>query len=448
MWHGASVQAAAIVHALQTASLGARMLGTQRLRVTPRTQPVVDAPLRVLYVWDDEYPWDVRTEKICGTLTRAGHDVHIVARNAARRELREALPEGTVHRMRPWRWLSRELDARLAFPAFFSPRWLALLLGTSREVRPDVMIVRDLPLAPTAIWVGALTGTPVVLDMAENYPAMLETTWRAGRQQLLDIVVRNPMLARGVERYVLARADRILVVVDESEQRLRSLGVGAERIEVVSNTPPLEQAASDSRVRNRAPGDELELVYLGYLEIPRGIGELIEAVARLRAADHAVTLTLIGDGRDAGIFRAQARRLGLGEDVIRFLGYLPHARALEIVARADVGVVPHQSSEYWNTTIPNKLFDYMAAGLPVIASDVAPTARIIRETGAGQVYRSGDPSGIVEAVLHLLDPAERLRVGERGRQAIRHRYHWERDAATLLEAVSRTAGASARVRAA
>ena len=51
----------------------------------------------------------------------------------------------------------------------------------------------------------------------------------------------------------------------------------------------------------------------------------------------------------------------------------------------DVGLVPHHADEAWNTTIPNKLFDYMAAGLPVISSDARPCARILRSTGAGLI---------------------------------------------------------------
>src|SRR5512147_419406 len=123
-------------------------------------------PLRVVYLWDADYPWDVRVEKICATLASAGHDVHIVARNRARRPLIERLPEGTVHRMPPWRWAGRRLDAALGFPAFFSPRWTGLLDRTVRRVRPDVIIARDLPLAPAAIGVALRHGIPVVLDMA------------------------------------------------------------------------------------------------------------------------------------------------------------------------------------------------------------------------------------------------------------------------------------------
>ena len=78
----------------------------------------VSEGLRVLKVADGEYPWDVRVEKVSRALTEMGHDVHMVARNRDRRALREELEEASMHRMRPWTWLGRAMDAASQFPAF------------------------------------------------------------------------------------------------------------------------------------------------------------------------------------------------------------------------------------------------------------------------------------------------------------------------------------------
>jgi glycosyltransferase involved in cell wall biosynthesis len=403
-----------------------------RARAGARLRRVRRAP-RVLYVWDDEYPWDVRTEKVCAALLEHGCDVHLVARNPRWAPECERLPEGFVHRMPPWRALGRTLDAALAFPAFFNPRWVALLSRTIRDVRPDVVIVRDLPLCPTALHVARKFGLPIVLDMAENYPALIRSTWDAGRHSLIDYAVRNPAAVAAVERYCVRRVDRVLVVIEESGERLvRDLGVPAEHIDVVSNTPARARAEHPTRpLRGDRP---LEVAYLGLFEIPRGIGELVSAAAKLRGRI-PVRLTLVGDGRDGELFRAQAADLGLTGDQIVFTGYLPHGDALAVVARADVGVVPHHAVEAWNTTIPNKLFDYMAAGLAVITSDAAPAARIVRATGAGEVFRAGDAGDLAHAIERLADPQHCADAAHAGREAILRQYHWERDAERLLRAV-------------
>src|SRR4051794_24494648 len=124
--------------------------------------------LRICKVWDSDYPWDVRVEKVVGALAAAGHEVHLVARNRARRTERERVVDTEVHRLKPWGFLGKRLDAASSFPAFFNPRWMRAIFRTARATRADMILVRDLPLAPTAIWAARRLGIPVMLDMAEN----------------------------------------------------------------------------------------------------------------------------------------------------------------------------------------------------------------------------------------------------------------------------------------
>jgi len=390
----------------------------------------------LLYVWDADYPWDVRAEKICATCTEAGYDVHIAARNRAWRPLIQHLPEGTVHRMAPWRWAGQRLDGVLGFPAFFSPRWVVHLARVARTVRPSVLVVRDLPLCPTAIWVGRRYGVPVVLDMAENYPAMMRKNFEAGRHRPIDYIVRNPAAVAAVERYCLPRVARVLVVVEESAARLQRLGVPATRIALVSNTPPLARVEGRPAARAGDGAGPLTLVYVGILEVPRGISDLLEAVRLLRGSSPTVRAVVIGTGRDADVFRTHAAALGLTSAEATFCGHVQsHEEVRRLVREADIGVLPHRVSEAWNTTIPNKLFDYMAVELPVITSDAAPFARIVRETGAGVVFQSQDPASLADAVRTLFDGARRRSCGAAGLAAVRARYHWEHDAQMLLEAL-------------
>lgn len=392
--------------------------------------------MRVCKVWDGEYPWDVRVEKVARSFTEAGHEVHLVARNRERRPERERLSEAEVYRLKPWRLLGKRLDDATMFPAFFNPRWFAAITRTAHVSRAQVLLVRDLPLAPTAIWAGRLLGIPVVLDMAENYPAMLRGRVELGVQRRTDILVRNARAAAAVERWVLARIDHALVVVEESRDRLHDLGMESDRITVVSNTPSL------SRLKELAPKahhdtDPLELIYLGLLEAPRGIGVMLDALALARRAGIRARLTILGDGRERRKFEARARELALDDSAVRFLGRVPYTEAVRLLQSADVGVVPHIASDHWNTTIPNKLFDYMAGGLAVLTSNAKPAARVVREAGVGVVFTDTDPADCAAAIGKLANAEFRARCGANGRSAVVARYNWERDAAMMLEAVNR-----------
>lgn len=388
----------------------------------------------VCKIWDSEYPWDVRVEKVALTLTTAGHDVHLVARNQLARPIEERLPEATVHRLAQVPWLGRRLNAASTFPAFFNPRWALHILSTAKRVRADVLLCRDLPLAPTAIWVARRLGVPAVLDMAENYPAMMRALWESDVHGRFDWAVRNPRMVERVERWVLRRIDHVLVVVEESGERLERAGVARERITLVGNTPPRSRVLATPARMHVANGGPLKLIYLGLLEAPRGIPVVLEGMAACERAGYSVMLTLIGTGRERQHFESQAAALGI-TSLVSFLGYVPNADALRALGDADVGVVPHVPNESWNSTIPNKLFDYMAAGLPVLTSNAIPAARVVSEAGAGEVFRHGDVDDLVAALGRLGDATRRARQGAAGRKAVLDRLNWDADAARLLGAM-------------
>lgn len=253
----------------------------------------------------------------------------------------------------------------------------------------------------------------------------------------VDVLLRNPTLARLVERWVLPRADHVLVVVEEAGPRLVASGLAPDRLTVVSNTPPLARIARASR-----PAGDLHrpphLVYLGLMEEPRGVRILLDAAARLAGRRVPYRLTLFGEGREFADFRAHARALGLSGAQADFRGHVPNTEALAALSDADVGVIPHYADESWHTTVPNKLFDYMAAGLAVVSSNARPAARIVRDTGAGLVYRHPDSADLERTIVDLVDPELRLACARRGQVAVNDTYNWERDTERLLGALQQT----------
>jgi glycosyltransferase involved in cell wall biosynthesis len=231
---------------------------------------------------------------------------------------------------------------------------------------------------------------------------------------------------------------RIWVDVEEQAHRLAALGVPLPPIDVVRNTPTIDRIASPPVPRPRTDGLLLEMAYLGILELQRGVSELLNATAILRDRGSPIRLVIVGGGRDEAIFKAQADQLGLSKELVEFAGFLPHEQALARVAAADVGTNPIHRNEKHDTTLPNKLFDYMAAGLPVLTSDSTPSARVVHATGCGEVFRSGDAADAVRAILELALPEQRAAMGCRGQAAIRDEFHWERDAERLLAGVDAT----------
>jgi glycosyltransferase involved in cell wall biosynthesis len=245
-----------------------------------------------------------------------------------------------------------------------------------------------------------------------------------------------------VERFCLARVDHVLVVIDEAAESLTALGRSRETTHVVSNTPSRALASRYADVR-RPARDVVELAYLGVMEIQRGVSEVVEAVGLLRAEGVRVRLRLLGGGRDLPVFQEKARALGLGPDAVEFTGFIQsHDEAMRELAGADIGVCPQRAGVMSDWIIPNKLFDYMALGLPVLSADSRPCRRVVEATGAGVVYRSMDATDAARAIRELLAPDVRARAGSAGREAILSGMNWETDSLALLRAVEAATAAT------
>lgn len=400
---------------------------------TTVTSPDGPVPrLTVLHVWYADYPWDVRVEKVNAALAEAGMAVHLVARNMRHSPPREHVDGAEVHRLkwlRTWPRVSRAVNAASSLPAFLNPRWILHIYRVGRTTLPDVILVRDLPLAPAALWVGRRLGIPVVLDMAENYPGFLRTLRNTGALRGFDALVRNPRLAASVERYVIRRAQAIVCVIEESAQRLTALGVPVGRLTVVRNTPRIDDGPT-RQVRTSA-NEVLTLVYLGLIERHRGVQDLVRAVHESLRRGRQLKLIVIGDGKSFGELRTLAADLGVLDNGVELLGRIENRRALAIVSQADIGAIPHMPCDAWDATIPNKLFDYMSLGLPVLTSNVGPVQRIVTQEACGVAYEWGNVDDLCAKIDTLRSATQRQEMAEAGRRAVQSKYNWSNDGAVL-----------------
>ncbi|MFH1329387.1 MAG: glycosyltransferase [Actinomycetota bacterium] len=193
-----------------------------------------------------------------------------------------------------------------------------------------------------------------------------------------------------------------------------------ERIEV--------QQGWDLHERLGIPADQRILLYQGSIQEFRGIEESIEAVTLLDRCG----LVVIGYGYHRPALEAMVRRRGLG-DRVRFFGPIPNDELLHYTASADVGlcVIRGQSLSYrWS--MPNKLFEYMMAGIPVVASDFEEMGRVVREEGVGTVCDPDDPQSIAAAVGAIIDdPAAEARFRAATRLAI-GKWNWDEEEKKLL----------------
>jgi glycosyltransferase involved in cell wall biosynthesis len=150
------------------------------------------------------------------------------------------------------------------------------------------------------------------------------------------------------------------------------------------------------------------VVFLGHLVARQGVSALLDATALLRERETDVTVDIVGDGPQLPELKQRSLALGLGE-AVRFHGFVPEARDVErILAGASIAVAPYETTEtsFSRYADPGKLKSYLAAGLPIVLTDVPPNAReLAREAGAELV--AYEPGAIADAITHgLASPRE------------------------------------------
>ncbi|MBL0159500.1 MAG: glycosyltransferase family 4 protein [Bryobacterales bacterium] len=389
-----------------------------------------------------EFPPSERIEKTAKSLTAAGHQVYLVCNNDGRFPLNEE-QVGDVHvlRVKPT-FGSVALNKIVKFPAPFNPLWLAQIASAIRRFRIEALQVVDIPLAGAALYLGRMFKLPVVLDMWENYPEALRG-W--AQHDWKTRVFKNPDAARAVELHVVRRVDHIFTVVEEQKVRLIDDGVPAERISVVTNGVDLGMFLQ-TPVRHDTPMDAepdcYKLLYVGELTIERGLDDIIRAMRTVAREVPRVRFYIAGTGSYEPQLRRVVEDEGAGE-YVRFLGWLPFREIHSYIVKSDLCLVPHVYNDFINTTIPNKLFQYMAMAKPVLVSHAKPLARIVRECNCGFVFESRNPADAAARILDAYRARADRGYGERGRLCAEQKYTWDHAAVGLVECYERLSRGSA-----
>lgn len=330
------------------------------------------------------------------------------------------------------------LNRIISIPFYLNPFWFRLAHRVVVRERIDLCIVRDLPLIFVGVWLKRRYRLPLILDMAENYPAMYREGLRVGGvRAIAQWIMKNPKLMEHVERKAIRAVDHTLVVVEESAQRLKGLGTMAGRVSVVSNTPRIAEPMTIDAPPNRQSRSYLQLVYVGFVQEGRGLEVVVRALRALHDKGRDVRFRVVGDGdylqRLAKLVRDE--RL---EHAVEFTGWVSHTEVAKHIHDSDIGVIPHPKNAHTDTTIPNKLFDYMAGSKPVIVSDAAPLQRIVTEENCGLVFTAGNAASLADVLLRMMaDPASWERMGRKGAAAVKCRFNWARDSMVLRDVVAR-----------
>jgi len=384
--------------------------------------------MKLCQVWDSDYPWDVRVEKICDSLIKEGHEVHLICRNKNTiREEYEVLNGLHIHRLPV---IHKKFTSIFSFPFFFNPLWLLTIHSIVDKYKIDCIVVRDLPMALSGIIIAKIKKIPCFIDMAEPYPEMLQGYFILQKlsftKKFINLIVRNYYLALIVERISCKLCDHIFPVSNEIKKGLMDKGVSESKITVFHNTPTLSFCKRyHEDKKNSKPADKgpIKIVYVGDLTENRGLPIIINAVEELKRQKEKYNLIIIGDGRYKNFLKKLVAKKKVA-DLVCFTGWVNHKDLITHLKACDIGIIPHLPTKHNNLTVPNKVFDYMALGLPILSGNLLPIKKIIEETRSGYIFDYQDSDSIVHQLLALKEQKLRDQLGMNGKIAVTQKYNW------------------------
>ncbi|NJD58350.1 MAG: glycosyltransferase WbuB [Anaerolineales bacterium] len=247
----------------------------------------------------------------------------------------------------------------------------------------------------TAWSVARLKGVPFLFEVRDLWPAFAVAVG----------VLKNPLLvwlSERLERFLYKHADLLVVnspgFIDHVKSR------GAKRVELVPNgtdtlmfSPNLD--GKPFRQQHGLDGKFVAL-YAGAHGLSNDLGTVLKAAQILRPrAD--IQIVLLGDGKDKPLLQAKAAQAGLGN--VLFLPPIAKVDMPAALAAADACIAILKPIEMYKTTYPNKVFDYMAAGKPVVLAIDGVIREVVVQAGGGIPIQPGDPAALAQAILQLAD---------------------------------------------
>ncbi len=399
--------------------------------------------MRVAYVSQyfvrGDQPGGVRHWHHTRALAARGHDVHVITSFVQHKE--RTIPDAyrgrrvvreTEDGLTMWRTYStpgygRDLRSRLA--NYLSFAWWASVAAV-RAPRPNVMLASSpsLPAAAGAAVVAMVRRVPLVLEVRDLWP---ESAVAMGLVRQGSLFAR---VASALEWFCYRRARHVVALTEGIRDGVIAKGVPPGRVTVITNGVDPAPDATGPEPQVPVPDGAFCAMYMGAHGTYSSLETVLRAADLLRERDD-IRVVLVGGGDQKAGLVAMAERMRL--DNVTFVDPVPKSQVPRWLARADLCLLPYQDRQLFAGALPNKTFDYMGAGKPILAA--VPTGELsglVARADCGVAIAPADPRAMADAIARLADDrAAGRRMGAAGAEYVARHYDRTRLAARLVEIV-------------
>lgn len=306
-----------------------------------------------------------------------------------------------------------------------------LLMRVARERGFDVIQVCN---PPDLLFLPALPfkffGSKFIFDHHDISPELFAVKF--GQKGLLHRALKK------FERWTFQTAD-LVISTNETfrEIAIERGGKDPDHVVTVYSVPDVSRIRRVAPDKSLSAGKNIVLGYVGIINDQDGVDHVVRAVHHLvhDFGIRDVHTVIVGDGPALPSVRALADELGIADE-ITFTGYLSGENLLAALSAFDIGIIPDPPNEYNDKISMNKVFEYSALGIPIVAYNLTETKRLLR--GALAPSQNDEPSGLAAALHELIvDEKKRQALGRASAAVARGNFSWDNEAAKLVEAYER-----------
>lgn len=383
-------------------------------------------------ILDTNFPPDPRVENEALALISAGHEVHLFCFSFSKDFKSMEISNG-IHIHRHY---CNKVVYKLSALAYTLPFYHLLLSSPIQKfilkTNVDVIHIHDLQIARAVF--NIKSNKIIVLDLHENRPEIMKHY--AHVNSFLGKFLINPDRWKKFEFKYISHSDKVIIVTEAArDYYCEKIGIDNSKFIVLPNTVRKEfykEYKIDDSILERY-NNSFNVLYFGDTGIRRGTLELIEAAALIRKEIPHLKIILVGKSKEDKLLSATVKKLNL-ETTVDMVGWQDFKLFPSYLKAAHIGVSPLHKNIHHDTTYANKLFQYMAFGLPLVVSDSTAQRNLVESVHCGLVHKDKSVKEIANQLLKLYQDQDLYQsCSENSRTAIEEKYNWE---VTSLELIS------------